>query len=264
MANSWKTPSLAALNGRRAVDRSRSTGSLRRSGSRPPWFDGHPALEILRYRRASEAHHPGDRRPAPRPPDSQSTQQRHLRLSQSAPSTSARLHQTCEDGECGVSRKTKEPVRPWAGDAADATAWASSSVMVKKRSSFMIPREVVHDRLEVVDDHLSALGFHAPFQADQDGHARARKIFDLGEVDGKARRWLRLNQLVERIPQCVVTKIIEAGRALERDDQTSDSARVLKNDITRSAPPPLRPYSSCQVRRGSTIPSYRAGCPLCK
>ena len=75
----------------------------------------------------------------PRSPDSQSTQQRTYASLHRRPSTTW-LHPTCEDGECGVSRETNEPVRPWGGDASDATALASSSVMVKKRSSFMIAR----------------------------------------------------------------------------------------------------------------------------
>ena len=54
VGNSWKTPSLAALKRASRRRPSRSTGVLRRSGSRPPWFDGHPALEILRYRRAEK------------------------------------------------------------------------------------------------------------------------------------------------------------------------------------------------------------------
>ncbi len=57
--------------------------------------------------------------------------------------------------------------------------------MMKKRSSFMTREQVADDRLDVKDDDLAAFGFDAPFQADEDGDARAGEIVDFGEVDGE-------------------------------------------------------------------------------
>jgi hypothetical protein len=79
--------------------------------------------------------------------------------------------------------------------------------------------EVAHDRLDVIEDDLTSPRFDAPLQADEDGDARAREVVDLLEIDREVRLRSGLHELVERVAQGVVPKVVEPGRRLELDDQ---------------------------------------------
>jgi hypothetical protein len=79
--------------------------------------------------------------------------------------------------------------------------------------------EVAHDRLDVIEGDLTPAGFDPTLQADEDGDARAGEIVDLQEIDGEVGLGSGLYELVERVSQGVVSKIVQPGGRLELDDQ---------------------------------------------
>ena len=58
-------------------------------------------------------------------------------------------------------------------------------------------KQVAHDRLQMINDELPALGLDPALEADKDCHAGARKVIDLDEVERKMRRWLGYDEFVE-------------------------------------------------------------------
>src|SRR5262245_32307214 len=80
-------------------------------------------------------------------------------------------------------------------------------------------KEVANDGLHVEENDFAAAGVDSTLQSDEDGHSRARKVIDIHHVQRNTGVLPALHQLVDRVPQGIVAKIIKTGCILKDEDQ---------------------------------------------